>query len=169
MLDTIQLDRGFAQSDSDFAVVLRDYRREMGWTQAELAESWGYSFETVSAWERRKRTPSRPELPRLAGLLGKSEHELAALVGRAKVARPPVPATPVQMVQASFQGQCHYHSAKCGEGFYVLCVHARAADPGLDVHGLLDSRTHRLMVFPSESAAHRAAEVLNEAQGVVAC
>src|SRR5579871_1926871 len=64
----------------DFAVCLREYRKAQGWTQSEMADEWGYSFETISAWERRKRTPSRSELPRLAQLLGVEERELVALV-----------------------------------------------------------------------------------------
>jgi len=64
----------------DFAARLREYRKGEGWTQSEMAEEWGYSFETISAWERRKRTPSRSELPRLAQLLGMEEQELVSLV-----------------------------------------------------------------------------------------
>jgi len=71
-------------SPSDFAACVRTYRKEQQWTQSEMAEKWGYSFETISAWERRKRTPSRSELPRLAQLLGMEEQELVSLVNPRK-------------------------------------------------------------------------------------
>lgn len=64
------------------ATTLRDliktYRRAMGWTQEDVARRWNYSFETISAWERGKRSPSAQEIPRLANLLGISPEELAA-------------------------------------------------------------------------------------------
>jgi transcriptional regulator with XRE-family HTH domain len=49
---------------------LKAYRKAMGWTQAELAKRWVYSFETISAWERGKRTPGVHQIPRIAHLLG---------------------------------------------------------------------------------------------------
>ena len=56
--------------EEDFSELLRRYRKNMGWTQAELSENWSYSFEAISSWERRKRIPSNREVPRLAKLLG---------------------------------------------------------------------------------------------------
>jgi transcriptional regulator with XRE-family HTH domain len=64
----------------EFATVLRAYRKEWGWSQGDLAVKWSYSFETISAWERRKRFPSGPEVPRIAKLLGMGPEELAAIV-----------------------------------------------------------------------------------------
>jgi transcriptional regulator with XRE-family HTH domain len=48
--------------DTNFSLLLRPYRKNMGWTQEELSQKWSYSFETVSAWERRKRIPSKQEI-----------------------------------------------------------------------------------------------------------
>ena len=64
----------------DFSELLRTYRKSMGWTQEEMSRKWSYSFETISAWERKKRSPSNQEIPRLAKLLGMSADELAVTV-----------------------------------------------------------------------------------------
>jgi transcriptional regulator with XRE-family HTH domain len=65
--------------------LLRTYRRGMGWTQEETAQRWNYSFETISAWERGKRTPSAQEVPRLANLLGIALEDLAACIHRGTI------------------------------------------------------------------------------------
>jgi transcriptional regulator with XRE-family HTH domain len=52
-----------------FADILREYRRSMKWTQEEIAEKWGYSVDTISAWERNIRRPRPNELSRLSKLL----------------------------------------------------------------------------------------------------
>lgn len=57
------------QSLTNFPALLKTYRKGMGWTQGETATRWGYSFESISAWERGKRSPSSHEVPRLARLL----------------------------------------------------------------------------------------------------
>jgi transcriptional regulator with XRE-family HTH domain len=66
--------------DEDFSALLRTYRKSMGWTQEELSQKWSYSFETISAWERGKRTPSSQEIPRLAKFLEMSSEKLAEIV-----------------------------------------------------------------------------------------
>lgn len=66
--------------DSDFSTLLRTYRKSMGWTQEELAQKWSYSFETISAWERGKRTPGSQEIPRIARFLEVEAEKLAELI-----------------------------------------------------------------------------------------
>lgn len=66
--------------DNGFSTILRTYRKSMGWTQEELSQKWSYSFETVSAWERGKRTPSNQEIPRLAKFLEMDPEELASVI-----------------------------------------------------------------------------------------
>lgn len=61
----------------DFQTLLRTYRKSMGWTQEEMAQNWNYSFETISAWERKKRSPSNQEIPRLAKLFRMNAEDLA--------------------------------------------------------------------------------------------
>jgi transcriptional regulator with XRE-family HTH domain len=65
---------------TDFSTLLRTYRKSMGWTQEELAQQWSYSFETISAWERGKRTPSKQEIPRLAKLLETDSEKLVEVI-----------------------------------------------------------------------------------------
>lgn len=76
---------GMREAEPTFALLLRQYRKYQGWTQAELAEEWSYSFETISAWERCKRFPARPEIPRVAQLLGVDVQELTEIVVRSRV------------------------------------------------------------------------------------
>lgn len=66
--------------DSNFTSLIRTYRKSMGWTQEDLSQKWSYSFETISAWERGKRTPSNQEIPRLAKFLEMSPEELASTI-----------------------------------------------------------------------------------------
>lgn len=61
----------------DFSMLLKTYRKGMGWTQEETAKRWGFSFETISAWERGKRNPSNHDIPRLAKYLEITSDELA--------------------------------------------------------------------------------------------
>lgn len=65
---------------SDFSMLLRTYRKSMGWTQEELAQQWSYSFETISAWERGKRTPGKQETLRLAKLLNMDIEKFAEVI-----------------------------------------------------------------------------------------
>lgn len=69
---------------TNFAMVLRMYRKNQGWSQSELAEYWSYSFETISAWERGKRFPSRTEIPRIAHFLEMDSEKLVAVVAASK-------------------------------------------------------------------------------------
>ncbi len=64
----------------DFPTLLKTYRKSMGWTQEEMSRKWSYSFETISAWERGKRSPAGQEIPRLAKLLEIESEELAEIV-----------------------------------------------------------------------------------------
>lgn len=66
--------------NEDFPTLLKTYRKSMGWTQEELAQKWSYSFETISAWERGKRTPSSQEIPRLAKFLGMDNETFAEII-----------------------------------------------------------------------------------------
>jgi transcriptional regulator with XRE-family HTH domain len=56
-------------AEPNFADILREYRKTMKWTQDEIAEKWGYSIDTISAWERNVRRPKIKDLSRLAKLL----------------------------------------------------------------------------------------------------
>jgi len=58
---------------------LRRARDEQGWTQAELAEKLGTTFETVSRWERGKKAPGAYFRRKLCDVLGKTAEELGLL------------------------------------------------------------------------------------------
>src|ERR1700738_2372296 len=60
---------------------LRRARNLKGWTQAELAEQVGTSFEIVSRWERGISTPSPYFRKRLCTVLGKVAEELGLVAG----------------------------------------------------------------------------------------
>lgn len=64
----------------DFSQLLREYRKRAGWTQEEMASQWSYSTDTISSWERGKRSPSVRDIPRLARLLGIEPDELVAYI-----------------------------------------------------------------------------------------
>lgn len=59
-----------------FATLLCTHRKSLGMTQEQLAAQWNYSKETISSWERGKRSPSTRDLPRLAHLFGMDQEEL---------------------------------------------------------------------------------------------
>jgi len=81
--------------NEDFSALVKTFRKSMGWTQEELAQQWSYSFETISAWERGKRTPSNTEIPRLAKLLEVDSDTLAEAILLAKESRRrSIPETP---------------------------------------------------------------------------
>lgn len=71
--------------EDKFSTLLRTYRKSMGWTQEELSQEWSYSFETISAWEREKRTPNNHEVPRIAKFLGLDSEELAETIRRSRI------------------------------------------------------------------------------------
>lgn len=59
---------------------LKSARYQMGWTQAELAEKVGTTFETVSRWERGIKAPSAYFRRKLSEVFGKTAEELGLLV-----------------------------------------------------------------------------------------
>src|SRR5437588_7373159 len=61
---------------------LRRARNLKGWSQAELAEQVGTSFEIVSRWERGMTVPSPYYRERLSAALGQSAEELGLLGNR---------------------------------------------------------------------------------------
>jgi transcriptional regulator with XRE-family HTH domain len=71
--------------DNDFTTLLRTYRKTMGWTQEVLSQKWSYSFETISAWERGKRTPNNHEVPRIAKFLEMRPEELATIITNSRI------------------------------------------------------------------------------------
>jgi transcriptional regulator with XRE-family HTH domain len=68
------------QAWSSFSDLLRTYRKHKQWTQERLAEYLGFSYETISAWERGLRHPNRHEIPRLATLLAVEADVLAQCI-----------------------------------------------------------------------------------------
>ena len=58
---------------------LRRARLLKGWSQAELAEQVGTSFEMVSRWERGVTVPSPRYRKRLYAVLGKTAEELGLI------------------------------------------------------------------------------------------
>ena len=65
---------------TNFSELLRTYRKSMGWTQEELSQKWSYSYETISAWERRNRSPGNQEIPRIAKFLDMNAEKLAEII-----------------------------------------------------------------------------------------
>src|SRR5215470_5766301 len=61
---------------------LRRVRSLKGWSQAELAEQVGTSFEMVSRWERGVTVPSPYYRERLCAVLGKTAEELGLVRDR---------------------------------------------------------------------------------------
>ena len=62
--------------DRTFGAIIAEKRKEMGMTQAELAERMGVTDKAVSKWERDLSYPDIASLPRLAGIFGLSLDEL---------------------------------------------------------------------------------------------
>ncbi len=52
-----------------FAELLRRFRKNYDYTQAETAKQLGYSEETIKSWEQGRRFPAREEVARLAKLM----------------------------------------------------------------------------------------------------
>ncbi len=67
---------------------LRSARYETGWTQAELAEKVGTTFETVSRWERGIKAPSAFFRRKLCDVLGKTAEELGLLADPSAIPTP---------------------------------------------------------------------------------
>lgn len=68
------------QTLTNFPELVRIYRKSMGLSQQELAKRWNYSFETISAWERGKRSPNNKEVPRLARFMDMDAEELVQCI-----------------------------------------------------------------------------------------
>ncbi|RAQ97722.1 helix-turn-helix domain-containing protein [Thermogemmatispora tikiterensis] len=63
-----------------FGHLIRTYRRLRGWSQADLAQRWGYSREYVSQIERgQRKLDSLQQVLRLADLLGIPQDQLDAI------------------------------------------------------------------------------------------
>lgn len=58
--------------------LMKERRKELGMTQMDLAVRMGVQLSNVSSWERGVRTPSVPNLRKLAGILGVSMEDLLA-------------------------------------------------------------------------------------------
>src|SRR5262245_11916221 len=68
------------ETEPTFGVWLRQQRRRLDWTQAELAQRVGYSVATIRKLERDELRPSRPLAEALAGALQIALEERAAFV-----------------------------------------------------------------------------------------
>src|SRR5262245_37032269 len=72
------------ETEPTFGVWLRQQRRRLDLTQAELAQRIGYSVATIRKLERDELRPSRPLAEALAGALQIALEERAAFVRRAR-------------------------------------------------------------------------------------
>lgn len=74
---------------TSFGELLRRYRKtyQYNCTQAEIAELFGYSKETISSWEQGRRFPAHHEIARLAQLMGLDAQEVrdAIQIGHVRV------------------------------------------------------------------------------------
>lgn len=57
-------------------IAIRNFREQMRWTQAYLAERCGVSKSTVSMWETGERKPDIIMLKKLAGIFGCTADDL---------------------------------------------------------------------------------------------
>jgi predicted ATPase/transcriptional regulator with XRE-family HTH domain len=90
-------------STTTFGALLRDHRRAVGLTQAELAERAGLSWRGVNDLERgARRTPHRDTLARLVAALSLTGEERAALEAAAR--RPLASGPTVSAVAAEWEG-----------------------------------------------------------------
>jgi len=80
---------------------LRRARSLKGWSQADLAEQVGTSFEIVSRWERGVTIPSPYYRERLCAVLGQSAEDLGLVRGRPDAFTPP--STPVVLLASSHE------------------------------------------------------------------
>src|SRR6266702_1154512 len=80
---------------------LRRARSLKGWSQADLAEQIGTSFEIVSRWERGVTIPSPYYRERLCVVLGQSAEDLGLVRGRPDAFTPP--STPLVLLASSHE------------------------------------------------------------------
>jgi transcriptional regulator with XRE-family HTH domain len=80
---------------------LRRARRLKGWSQANLAEQVGTSFEIVSRWERGITVPSPYYRKRLCAVLGQSAEDLGLLRAHPDAFTPP--STPLVLLASSHE------------------------------------------------------------------
>src|SRR5215471_2470812 len=80
---------------------LRHARDLKGWSQADLAEQVGTSFEMVSRWERGITVPIPHYRKRLCAVLGQSAEELGLLRARPDTFTPP--STPLVLLASSHE------------------------------------------------------------------
>ena len=80
---------------------LRRARSLKGWSQAELAEQVGTSFEMVSRWERGVFVPSPYYRARLCAVLGQTVEELGLMLGRSDAFTPPT--SPLVLLASSHE------------------------------------------------------------------
>jgi peptide/nickel transport system substrate-binding protein len=80
---------------------LRRARSLKGWSQAQLAEQVGTSFEMVSRWERGITVPSSYYRERLCAVLGQSAEDLWLVRGRLDAFTPP--STPLVLLASSHE------------------------------------------------------------------
>ncbi len=57
------------KQETSFGDLLRHYRKYYDYTQAEAAQKFGYSKETIRSWEQGRRFPNREEVVRLAHIM----------------------------------------------------------------------------------------------------
>ncbi len=74
------------EQEISFSALLRRFRKAYHYncTQAEIAEKFGYSEETIRSWELGRRFPAHDEIPRLARLMELDSEEIkqAIQIGR---------------------------------------------------------------------------------------
>ena len=59
-------------------IAIRNFREQMRWTQADLAERCGVAKSTVSKWETGERKPGIIMLKKLASIFGCTADDLLA-------------------------------------------------------------------------------------------
>ncbi len=98
--------------------LLRRARILKGWSQAELAEQVGTSFEMVSRWERSVTAPSPRYRRQLCAVLGKSAEELGLIRDREDSLTPP--SSPLVVVASS-----HVDAEKAAVSHLMIALQER--------------------------------------------
>ncbi len=98
--------------------LLRRARILKGWSQAELAEKVGTSFEMVSRWERSVTAPSPRYRRQLCAVLGKSAEELGLIRNREDSLTPP--SSPLVVVASS-----HVDAEKAAVSHLIIALQER--------------------------------------------